>query len=203
MREELWLRSARARRAAAPDADPVAGALARLRHGEQLIDGWKLDGTGFDAIAGGLQKTYRRGRRALDAAIEAPTSQAFHEYRKRVKYTWYHVRLLEETAAALLGPLEQRLHALSDTLGDEHDLAVLSAQLLTDPDEFGGDDQVSAAMLIIDGQRADLQRRAISAGARLHAERPEAFVRRIAAYWDAWHEHGPELPTGEIDDLVA
>ena len=66
-----------------------------------MIDGWTLSEAGFDAVAGGLRKTYARGRRALDSAVEAPTSENFHEYRKRTKYTWYHVRLLDETAPAL------------------------------------------------------------------------------------------------------
>ena len=202
VREQLALRSERARAAATPDNRRVARALDQLRQGERLVDEWTLDASGFDAVAGGLGKTYNRGRGALLAAIEAPTSEAFHEYRKRVKYTWYHVRLLDETAAGLLPPLGRQLHDLSDTLGDDHDLAVLSEQLLSEPVAFGGDDEVASTMLVVDGQRADLQRRAVRAGARLHAEKPRAFVRRLGAYWEAWHRHGPELATGEIDALA-
>jgi CHAD domain-containing protein len=203
VRRRLRTRSAAATRAATVDDPRVAAALDLLRHGETLIEGWELEASGFDALAGGLHKTYRRGRTALDEAARSPTSEAFHEYRKRVKYTWYHVRLLDATAPAVLDPLEDRLHHLSDTLGDDHDLAVLSEQLLADPDAFAGREQVAAAMIVIDGQRADLQRRALAAGARLHAEKPKAFVKRIRAYWDAWHEHGPELGTGEIGALAA
>jgi CHAD domain-containing protein len=161
-----------------------------------MIDGWTLTEAGFDAVAGGLRKTYARGRRALDSAVEAPTSENFHEYRKRTKYTWYHVRLLDETAPALAKSFGNRLHELSDTLGDEHDLAVLSEQLRRDPEEYGGDSSVAAALLLVEGQRADLQRRALGAGVRLHAETPDAFVARFAAYWDAWHRFGPPARIG-------
>lgn len=198
VRDGLARRSEAAARRATPDSPEVATALELLRRGEAMIDGWTLSESGFDAVSGGLRKTYARGRRALDSAIDAPTTEHFHEYRKRTKYTWYHVRLLGETAPAITKPLQHRLHDLSDTLGDDHDLAVLSDQLREEPDDFDGDEQVAAAMLRIDGQRADLQRRAVSAGARLHAEKPKAFVGRFEAYWTAWHRLGPEPETGEI-----
>lgn len=196
--DALALRAEEATRRATPESRPVTNALALLRHGESMIDGWTPSEAGFDAVAGGLRKTYARGRRALDSAVEAPTSENFHEYRKRTKYTWYHVRLLDQTAPALAKSFGKGLHQLSDTLGDEHDLAVLSEQLRRDPEEYGGDTPVAAALLLIDGQRADLQRRALGAGARLHAEMPDAFVARWATYWEVWQRFGPQARTGAI-----
>jgi hypothetical protein len=55
---------------------------------------WHIGGDGFDAIAGGLGKTYKRGRIALAEAAERPTAESIHEWRKRVKYHCYHARLL-------------------------------------------------------------------------------------------------------------
>jgi CHAD domain-containing protein len=203
VRAELQARSEAASAGTGPDDPRVSTALELLYRGESMIDGWTLDATGFDAVAGGLQKTYRRGRKALAAAIDSPTAENFHEHRKRTKYTWYHVRLLQEVAPSVTGPLRRRLHDLSDALGDEHDLAVLSGQLRDDPDSFGGGDAVHATLIVIEGQRADLQRRAIRLGTRLHAEKPKAFAKRFAAYWDAWQTHGDELPAGEIAGLAA
>ncbi len=203
VRDELRSRSEAASAHARPDDPRVATALELLCRGESMIDAWTLDETGFDAVAGGLRRTYRRGRTALAAAVESPTAEHFHEYRKRTKYTWYHVRLLGDVAPSVTGPLQRRLHDLSDALGDDHDLAVLSGQLRDDPDAFGGDDAVDAAMIVIDGQRAELQRGAIRLGTRLHAEKPKAFAKRFAAYWDAWQTHGDELPAGEIAGLAA
>lgn len=185
------------------DAARVADALTLLRVGRSAIDDWVLDESGFDACAGGLRRTFARGRSALETAIDAPTVGAFHEYRKRTKYTWYHVRLLQATSPTILGSLARGLHDLSDSLGAAHDLAVLSDQLRTDADRYGGEHQVAAAAIVIDGRRADLERRAVSAGARLHAEEPEAFVCRLAGYWSAWHAHGPERRTGDLTALGA
>ena len=56
---------------------------------------WQLTEDGFDAIAGGLAKTYKRARKTMEAAHKLRTPEAFHDYRKRVKYHWYHTCLLE------------------------------------------------------------------------------------------------------------
>ena len=201
--DELRRRSERSQ-AAVTTGDPrVQAAKELLGIGEAMIEEWELDRGGFGALAGGLGRTYRRGRKAFERALRAPTGEAFHDYRKRVKYTWYHVRLLEPTAPSVLAPLGNRLHDLSDALGDEHDLGVLSSLLLDEPDPFGGNDRVGSAMLVIDGQRADLRRRAVGLGARLHAERTKVFVGRASAYWDAWQSHGDEPRAGEIGKVTS
>lgn len=181
--------------------DRIAAALDLLREGRSGIDRWELDRSGFDALAGGLRDSYARGRDALAAAVDAPTAEAFHEYRKRVKDAWYHVRLLRATSPALLDPLVRRLHDLSDALGDAHDLAVLADQLRAGVDELGGERQVAAALIVVDGRRAELERRAVSVGSRVYAEAPKAYARRFGAYWAAWQDHGPEPRVGGMADL--
>lgn len=58
--------------------------------------GWRLEECGFPAIEPGLVRTYRRARKALRTAYATPTPEHFHEWRKRVNYHWYHLRLLCE-----------------------------------------------------------------------------------------------------------
>lgn len=70
--------------------------LAELRLARERVNDWPLKGTGLAVIAEGLRKTYARGRKDMRVAYEKPTDEAFHEWRKRVKYHWYHVRLLKE-----------------------------------------------------------------------------------------------------------
>lgn len=165
------------------------------------IDDWPL-ADDIAVVVGGAEKTYKRGRERFSECVSAPSSEQLHQWRKRVKYSWYHIRLLHEAAPSVLDPLASRLHDLSDALGDDHDLAVLSAQLQAEPTAFGGEQQVRDALVIIDGRRGDLQRRAISLGARLYVESPSAFADRLSGYWSAWRRHGAELPTGEIADVT-
>ncbi len=157
-----------------------------------------------DAMAAGMERTARRARDRF-AEVVAEDGRAgdhlLHQWRKRVKYSWYHACLLEPAAPTLVGVEADLLHDLSDALGDDHDLAVLSADLRADPASWGGDDVVDGALVLVDGTRADLQRRAVAVGARVHAEDPAARGRRLVALLASWWEHGPERPAGEIADL--
>jgi CHAD domain-containing protein len=159
-------------------------------------------GDGFDALAEGLKKTYARARKARRAAYAKGEAKLFHEWRKRVKYHGYHVRLLRSLWA---GPLEARrdeLDELSDLLGDDHDLGDLRETVLERPDELGdlGAEPVIQTLLgLVVERQIELRSRARPLGARLFAEKPKRFTGRLRRYWDAWQrevEAGPEAARG-------
>jgi hypothetical protein len=111
------------------------------------------------------------------------------------------VRLLRGAAPAILEPLEERLHDVSDALGDAHDLAVICDRLRAAPDRFGGRALVRAACHLADDRRVMLEKRALRVGARLYAEKPKAYGDRMGAYWRVWHDLGDEKPTAGLADL--
>lgn len=170
---------------AAPVAAAVRDAEERLRQARTRVGQWRLDDDGFEPLGDGLRRTYRAGRRRLAEARDTASTPALHEWRKQVKYHWYHVRLLQP---AWPGPLRARraeLKALSDALGDDHDLAMLDAALAAAPAaELGGLREALAQ------RRARLQAEAFALGARLYADRPKALRRRYRGYWEAWKRHG-------------
>ncbi|MFP4512798.1 MAG: CHAD domain-containing protein [Acidimicrobiales bacterium] len=183
------------------DDDAMRRARRLLEQGREAIDDWSLNDDGWDAIGPGLHKTYTRGRKALGTVVDSPSPEHFHEWRKRAKYTWYHVRLLEDAAPSVLDPLGKRFKNLADALGDAHDLAVLEQLLTSSPDEFGGDEQVDGALVVLRGRRGALEEAARSLGARLYAETPDAFVDRLGRYWNTWQAMGDELRAGELAEL--
>jgi CHAD domain-containing protein len=177
------------------------GALDLFRAGRSHVARAKFDANGWAAVQPGAKRTYRAGRRALAEARRATDPTAMHEWRKRAKDAWYHVRLLQNAAPSVLGPLEDRFHRLSDALGDAHDLVVISDRLHASPDAYGGEAQVRAVCELADTRRAKLERRAMGLGARLYAEKPSRYADRIGAYWHLWRETGDEKPAGGLDDL--
>ncbi len=197
VRDGLVARAEAATDAVTDDDERVQRARALLRQAHEGVAYWPLSDDVANVI-GGLSKTYARGRKRLADCIADPSDGNLHEWRKRAKYSWYHVRLLQDAAPSVLGPLADRFHDLSDAIGNDHDLAVLTGIFHSAPDEFGGADAVREAQLLIDGHRLDLQRRALRLGVRLYVETPEAFGARMAGYHDAWMTHGPELETGDI-----
>jgi CHAD domain-containing protein len=171
----------------APDLDEVLAAMRDdLEAAHRRIAAWDLPEGGFDLLAGGLARTYRRSRKRRLDAYAAGTTEAFHEWRKRVKYHRYQVRLLQDAWPQVLRARRRELHTLGELLGDDHDLAVLRARLHDDPGGHGGTELVAALTGLLDRRRATLQARADHLGARLFAEKPGAFVGRLGAYWEAW-----------------
>lgn len=179
------------------ESDRIDRAADLIRSAQASTGGWELPDE-FAPIGGGVAKTYKRGRKRLAQASNTRDADVFHQWRKRVKYLWYQMRLLRNTAPSVLRPLSDRLHDLSDALGDAHDLVVLQGVL----DELGLDAHDSEVVgTVAAGVRVNLEERALSLGRRLYVESTDDFVRRLEAYWDVWRCHGQELEAGEIQEV--
>ena len=161
----------------------IERALAMLEGGEARIAAWRLREEGWELVEAGLTGCYADGRRNLTAVGANGTDAEVHELRKRTKDLWYQLRILAE---AWPGPLEatiEEVHRLAELLGDHHDLSVLAADLAERDavvDVGGGIERLIAE------RQAELLEQALAIGARVFAEKPGAFRRRIRAYWRAW-----------------
>lgn len=182
---------AEAEAAISDDHAAIARARELLAELRDAVDGLAAKDSEWDAIAPGLVKTYERGRRAMATSIEHPTGESFHEWRKRAKYTRYHLGLVAPSAPDLLDPLEVAFHHLTDALGDAHDLFVLEHRL-------DGVDDADGARLLVAGARADLERRAIHLGRRLYAESGAQFEQRLGTYWSAWRSEPADAAAGSL-----
>ena len=154
-------------------------AVAILKEARTRVDDWPLAHDSFEAVGDGLERTYRRGRRAFKAALDEPRAEALHDWRKRVKDLWYDHTLLRDLWPPVMGAAGDEAHELSDRLGDDHDLVVLAAwvngHLEADPD-------FSEAVI---RRRKRLQQEAFVLGERLYAEKPSAYMRRMERLWNA------------------
>ncbi|MBU1192246.1 MAG: CHAD domain-containing protein [Gammaproteobacteria bacterium] len=161
--------------------------LARFAERMQLlqhrVNDWQLDKSGFRAVKKGLIITYGRGRKAIRKAYTKPSTARFHEWRKLVKYHWYHARLLQPIWPLMMDVEIVAADELSDLLGDEHDLAVLSDTLKDEGALFSSPEQMASIIAVITQQRTQLQQQCLPLGKRLFAEKPKHLARRLHAYW--------------------
>jgi CHAD domain-containing protein len=165
--------------------DPgLAPAVAReLAASRERIGRWQLDDEEWGAIGSGLTRSYRRGRRAFRRAATEADVANLHQWRKRAKDLWYHLRLIAPVCGQAVAGQAKDAHALADLLGDDHDLAVLRTALLAHGGDVAAD--VDALLGLIDHRREQLQAEAMLAGERVYAERPKAFTRRVHRCWHA------------------
>jgi len=167
------------------DLEGQAGALAaELEAIPSRVAEWPLTHKGFAALAPGLKRCYRQGRKALKHAYGSPSDERFHEWRKRVKDYWYHCRLLRRSWPDFMESRIAELSELADLLGDEHDLAVLQQTLDSEGEKLEGN---AYLLRCLGRQRQDeLRRQAAELGRKVYHAKTSAFVDEIADHWESW-----------------
>ncbi len=180
------------RDALAADRDRIVGeesagtedAVAAIEAVAARAPEWRLRAGGWKLLSPGLDTAYREGRDAFAALGDSPSFEDVHALRKRGKDLWYQLRLLRDAWQPVLEPTAEEVHDFTDLLGDHHDLAVLCVDLV-------GRAEIDAIhretlRALIEARQDALLDEARAAGERVYAEKPQAFSRRMRAYWRAW-----------------
>lgn len=157
--------------------DALADTLPRIAR-------WTVGDDGFAAFSHGLRVRYRRGRKAMRAAVRGGEDEAFHRWRKCTKDFAFHLRLLGPIWPAPMRAQRVCAERLGDILGQHHDLAVLAKQARRMPGI--AEDVIDALVDCVRARQRLLARDADALGARLFAEPPRALVtswRRRHAAW--------------------
>jgi CHAD domain-containing protein len=157
--------------------------IAVVQSARTRVNKWPVETDSFTAVAGGLRKIYKRGRNRFEDAAAVSTSEAFHEWRKRVKYLWYSMRLLQSIWPEPMAVLADEIHDLSDYLGDANDLAELLKIIENQPKIIN--DNNREIISYIDNKQTALQEQAFQQGEFIYAELPDLFISRMNTYWEA------------------
>jgi CHAD domain-containing protein len=166
------VRNQRRQRSGDGMTNAIHRAARELLAAEARVGGWRLVMDGPVALAPGMETAYRRGRARLADARRHARPEYCHEWRKRVKDHWYHLRLLESRWNPAMRARERSLKELETWLGDHHNLEVLAERLEAD----------RCRELTREMQR-ELRAKALELGERLYREPPAEFAKRLAQLW--------------------
>jgi len=145
----------------------------------------KVKTDGWAAIQPGLKQSYQCGREALAAARRETSPENLHEWRKQVQNLWHQLRLLCPVRPDTLRVAVGDLKTLSQQLGDDHDLVMLS-QFAASRCTRKYPVEVKLLNELIERRQRELRAAAFSLGSRFYAEKPAAFCQRLENYWHAW-----------------
>jgi len=158
-------------------------AEARLSETLEQMREWPWGEVGCKRVRRNVQRTYKRGRKVLDAAIEKMTTKNLHAFRKCAKELWYQIQILQPLAPAIFEELSDELKTIGECLGQLHDLTFVRERLWS----FRGDKQGDRILSALIAVRTDeLRGTAVALGEQFYAERPRQFARRIAQYFSQW-----------------
>ena len=145
----------------------------------------------FRAFEGGLFRIYRQGKRFLKDARKNPTSTLLHDLRKKMKYFWYQVEILQPIFPGPMKAYAGTLEKITENLGAYHDLEVLQEFLRESGD-------ITPPQINETLQEACLAKKSMllytiwPMADMAYSEEPKAMVSRLASYWKVYAQIKPK-----------
>ncbi|MCB9035876.1 MAG: CHAD domain-containing protein [Lewinellaceae bacterium] len=125
-----------------------------------------------------LRRVYRRGYKGFQNSLDDPSVEEMHEWRKRVKYLWYHYRLLRQAWPRVFRAYKKETKVLADFLGNYHDLALLMDKM----DAYGErlPEEVRRTLsTVAESHKTQLLEDARQLGSLVYNEPPKAFAKKM------------------------
>jgi CHAD domain-containing protein len=169
----------------------IAATIVTVDHALSRTTTWTFARDDFGALSPGLQRIYRRGRKAMKAARKDPSAENLHEWRKRVKDLWHATEIVGDARPKQLERFAKQTHKLSSLLGDHHDLHVLRSYIETHPQCFAEERHQQALLAVLDRRSRRLRAKALARGRKLYKVKPKRFVRDIE---QGWRQRAPGAP---------
>jgi CHAD domain-containing protein len=166
----------------------LTGVRQSLSDSSSRLSDWTDNGPRSNDVLKGLRRSYSRARQSFESARRSRDDTRWHEWRKRAKDFWYHLRLFQRAWPPVLGAMISQCGDLADRLGEDHDLVIIGHRLaeLVPESETGRESHRLRSLI---AHRHDaLRSEAREAGVKLFDEKPGAFIRRVEACWRVWHQ---------------
>ncbi len=187
-----WLRKRRDAAERNLETGAAAEAMRGLRELQPALVGLAVYPDDFSPLVKGLRHGYRATRKSFEHAFASQTDEDFHEWRKDVQHHWRQMQLLAPCAPSELAARAESARALSQLLGDDHDIAMLGRLVSTPTMVFGSAEDTAAFLKRCRKRHKALRREAKARATKLFAERPRPFVERVEKAWLAAAHRAPE-----------
>jgi len=179
----VWLGAKRAQIVPLDGDAAMEQAQQVLRDARDAFAGLPVDAADIAPLAAGMRNVYAGGRKAMNQAYQQGDDETFHEWRKHVQRHWRQLQLLRNAWPEVITPRIELASALSDLIGEDHDLSVLTAFIHQNRAILGRRAAVDALIDAARARQAALRQAAFTDGRRLYALRPRALEEMLTAYW--------------------
>jgi CHAD domain-containing protein len=155
--------------------------LAALDRADARVERWPLDTIAFSDVAENLTAGYRRARHLIPEDWRAASAHDLHKLRQTVVVHRYQMEILEPLWPRLGRSWVREAQKLRARLGSYQDLVVLARLAAPHQPLARWRARLQSVIHQRQAQQVIASRRI---AARLFAERPKAFRRRLEAMWD-------------------
>ena len=165
----------------------IENVISNIESAKTRIPEWQFLNRHKKIFSKSIPRVYKRGLKAFSDAYHQQTDDAFHEWRKRVKYLLYHTQLMRPFWDYIMKPYEKAVKSLSNFLGEDHDLFLIKQALQSGMVALSEAETKQIFDIVVTEQQSK-RRDAYYLGKKVYAEHPEAFGSRIFYYFDTWKE---------------
>lgn len=146
---------------------------------------WPFGGIDFKEISGALTNGYSRARRAMPENWRKASEEELHEFRKRTIDHRYQMELIEPLWPRMAKIWVDEAQRLRDAIGQHRDLSLLQAMTGLHQPLARFRSKLTPA---IQRRQQEHLEKAAKIAARVFADKPKAFQKRIDALWLAGSE---------------
>ena len=166
----------------------VAGKVTVAR--ERIYD-FPIRHNDFRAFEGGLSRVYRQGKRYLDQARRKPSPALLHDLRKRMKYFWHQVEILQPIYPGPLKAYAGTLEEITENLGAYQDLQILQ-EFLSESNSIADPVVHETLQEACRAKQSMLLHELWPMAEMAYIEEPKAMVARLGSYWKIYSRSNPE-----------
>lgn len=153
--------------------------------GRERIYDFPINHDDFGVFEGGLFRIYRQGRKYLRDARRNPSPDRLHDLRKRMKYFWYQIDILQPIFPGPMKAYASTLETISENLGVFHDLQVMQ-EFLAGSDIIPDSRVKEALQEACRAKKSMLLHHIWPVAGMAYSEKPHAMVNRLASYWQVY-----------------
>jgi len=161
----------------------IAHVILVLQNSLKEIERWDFQGDASDVFVAGAQRVYSSGRKLFRLTLENPDDHHFHEWRKQVKYSWYHLVVLTNMWPVIMSALAGEVQKLSQMLGKHHDFFLFENYLKSAEFEPIHREQAVNLLETVQLKKLHLEQESFALGSKIYFESPSAYGKRLKAYW--------------------
>ena len=160
-------------------------AISLLSSAKSSVKNLKIQDLGFETVRSGFVKSFEK---AKDHLIKVQSQrkvsdEAIHDWRKSVQVHWRQMALLAKCWPDFLDHRITLAKAISQDLGDDHDLSILNTYIDKQEKKSITVRQARALKKLILAQRRQRLKAALAKGALLFADSAEDLGHRLEQYW--------------------
>lgn len=198
MQDELFREGERLYKILLDDQDTFRKISAETRAAKKRVEHFQFHHEDFRAFEGGLHRIYRQGRKLYHKAQGGHDPGLLHDMRKRMKYLWYQVELLQPIYPKMLKAYAKSLNNITEILGICHDLDELIAEA-RDKKKITHANTLKQLEEIQKRSKEELLDQIWHKVAAVYTEEPDAFVNRLAGYWEIFHKQKARTGPGKLN----